>query len=233
VNWYGYVYKTTNLLNGKIYIGRRMGPFDRSYHGSGTILKRAVSLHGAHNFLTEALSWATDFKELCAMEIQHIRAFRQSLPSHMIYNIADGGLGGNSGFHHSMETRLMMSIDRAGEKNGMYGVHLSGSLNPMWGKRHSEKTRKLISEALAKNHGESHGNFGKVRSQETRNKISSSKTGVPNFKLRGRSLTEEHKKRLSETAKTRTGERNPFFGRHHSPETKEKISAAKRQGGQP
>ena len=39
---YGYIYKTTNLLNGRIYIGKRKGDFDNNYFGSGRYLLNAV-----------------------------------------------------------------------------------------------------------------------------------------------------------------------------------------------
>jgi hypothetical protein len=44
--------------------------------------------------------------------------------------------------------------------------------------------------------------------------------------------TEKHKEKLSELAKNRTGEKNPFYGKTHSDETKEKLSqhAKKRTG---
>ena len=38
---YGYVYKTTDLRNGEIYVGRhKSDEFDSSYFGSGNIIKR-------------------------------------------------------------------------------------------------------------------------------------------------------------------------------------------------
>lgn len=42
-----------------------------------------------------------------------------------------------------------------------------------------------------------------------------------NFKYK---RTEEHRQKLSELAKTRTKEKNPFYGKTHSKETKEKAS---------
>ena len=40
---YGYIYETTNLINGKKYIGKHKADcFDKSYIGSGTILTRAI-----------------------------------------------------------------------------------------------------------------------------------------------------------------------------------------------
>lgn len=42
----------------------------------------------------------------------------------------------------------------------------------------------------------------------------------------GNLLSNEHKQLLSEYAKTRIGNKNPFFGKHHSKETIEKIKKA-------
>jgi hypothetical protein len=227
VNWYGYVYKTVNLLNGKIYIGRRKGPFDRSYHGSGIHLLRAVKLHGPQNFLTEVLSWAADLNQLCALEVQHIRAFRQNLPTDMLYNIADGGIGGNTGHRASEETRRLMSDAHRGAKNHMYGVRMTGRMSPMFGRKHSDEAKKKMGESHRKIFGSAHGNFGKVRSAETREKISLSKKGKTHV---GVPHSEETKKILREKriAGNYTGSRNSFFGRHHSDETKRKISESKR-----
>ena len=38
---YGYIYETTNLINGKKYIGKhKSSKFDENYYGSGTYLKK-------------------------------------------------------------------------------------------------------------------------------------------------------------------------------------------------
>ena len=48
----GIIYKTTNLVNGKIYIGkaRQKRTLDERYFGSGILLKKAVKKHGKENF---------------------------------------------------------------------------------------------------------------------------------------------------------------------------------------
>ena len=49
--------------------------------------------------------------------------------------------------------------------------------------------------------------------------------------LKGRKFSDEHKKKISEKAKTRIGEKNSFYGKHHSDETKKIISdKAKNRG---
>ena len=50
-----YIYKTTNLSNGKQYIGSHDGdPFD-SYIGSGKLIIKAIKKYGRGNFIREIL----------------------------------------------------------------------------------------------------------------------------------------------------------------------------------
>ena len=53
---FGYIYLTTNLVNGRKYIGKRISPvFDIKYNGSGTLLKKAINKYGKENFKTEII----------------------------------------------------------------------------------------------------------------------------------------------------------------------------------
>jgi hypothetical protein len=56
---------------------------------------------------------------------------------------------------------------------------------------------------------------GRVLSEETRKKISAA----------ARAPTEEQRQKMSAAASKRTGSKNSFFGRKHTPETRAKISA--------
>ena len=53
----GFIYKTTNLVNGKIYVGKHEFSKDKrlnsSYLGSGVALKRAIIKYGKENFNRE------------------------------------------------------------------------------------------------------------------------------------------------------------------------------------
>lgn len=57
------VYKTTNLINGKIYVGKdeSMKPH---YIGSGYILKKAIKKYGKENFKKDILESCSSREEL-------------------------------------------------------------------------------------------------------------------------------------------------------------------------
>lgn len=48
-----YIYKITNLINGKIYIGKRVRETKKdikNYYGSGIAIKNAIIKYGIENF---------------------------------------------------------------------------------------------------------------------------------------------------------------------------------------
>ena len=52
---YGYIYKTTNLLNSKIYVGQKKSNIflEEKYLGSGVRLNSAIKSYGKENFTVE------------------------------------------------------------------------------------------------------------------------------------------------------------------------------------
>ena len=60
-----YIYKTTNLINGKYYFGMHCTDnLNDGYIGSGTQLKRSIIKHGKENFKTEILEFLPTKEEL-------------------------------------------------------------------------------------------------------------------------------------------------------------------------
>lgn len=68
---YGYIYKTINLINNKIYVGQhKCNVFEPDvYIGSGTLLRRAIQKYGTENFKNELLCECFSQQELDDQEI--------------------------------------------------------------------------------------------------------------------------------------------------------------------
>lgn len=93
---FGFIYITTNLINGKRYIGKKV--FDnlgkwKTYLGSGIGLKRAVKKYGKRSFRRNIIDYALDDEELCLKERFWID-FYNAVSDQSFYNIAAGGDGG-------------------------------------------------------------------------------------------------------------------------------------------
>lgn len=95
------IYKTTNKINGKIYIGQHQQDtttFD-GYLGSGSILKQAIAKYGIDAFARETLA-ACESKEVANItEIALINQYDSRNP-HIGYNIMEGGTGGDTISNH-------------------------------------------------------------------------------------------------------------------------------------
>lgn len=105
---YGFVYETTNLVNGKKYIGQKNyddnGTWKR-YLGSGVVLSKATKKYGKENFSRVILEECETAEELNQREKYWIRYFNAD-KSDAYYNIAAGGDGGNVVSGYSEEKLL-------------------------------------------------------------------------------------------------------------------------------
>lgn len=96
------IYKTTNIINGKFYIGQD-SKNDPNYLGSGLLLNRAIEKYGIENFKKEILEVCENKKHLNEREIYWIK---ETKAKELGYNIADGGHGGNT---YTEETKQRVS----------------------------------------------------------------------------------------------------------------------------
>ena len=174
---YGYVYKTTCLLNNKIYVGQHTGGFKKNYMGSGIHIMRSVKKYGKDNFAVVILGYAHNKKSLNILERYHISVCRNSMPKELIYNISDGG-------------------------EGTSGIHLSGELNGMYGKKHSKKTILKMKMNLPNRQGKNSCWYGRHHKPESLNKIGLASIGRQTFL--GRKHTPESIKKMSEAKKGKT-----------------------------
>lgn len=105
------IYKTSNLLSGKFYIGKHQteNPYDH-YFGSGKALKNAMKLHGKENFKKEVLFIFDNEDDMNAKEIELVT--EELVNRSDTYNM---GIGGEGGAHfknkkHTDETKHLISI---------------------------------------------------------------------------------------------------------------------------
>ena len=148
---YGYIYKTTSLLDSRIYIGQKRGKFTSKYIGSGKHLELAVKKYGEHNFICELIQTAENQHELDSLEKFYIAEARKILTVDELFNIADGGLNGING---SLIKRK--SISRFGHTNFNWrgGVCQSKGKCCDCGKeiyRHSRRCKSCVGKLRIKN----------------------------------------------------------------------------------
>jgi len=156
------IYKTTNLINGKFYVGKDAN--NRNYYlGSGSILDRAIKKYGRENFKKEILEECNSLEELSEKEIFWIKELNATDET-IGYNIAEGGLGGDT-FTNDPNKEIRREIIR---ENSI-------------GRKHSEETKKKLSNLkkgikFSEEHKQKlkelhKGMLGKSQSEETKVKI--------------------------------------------------------------
>ena len=155
---FGYIYKTTNILNNRVYIGQKKSKvFVNTYYGSGIAITEALKKYGKENFIVEVIGWADNKNQLNMMEIEAIKT-HSSICN--LYNIADGGDGGDTTSNHPNKEEIV--------KKRAHGLQL-------WHASLTEERRvehgKKISQSKK---GKSNGHEGFRHSAETIEKIKQS-----------------------------------------------------------
>lgn len=148
-------YITTNLINGKQYIGSHAtNKLNDGYGGSGVMLLKAIRKHGKVNFRTDVLGFHQTREGAYSEEGRYINKYNTNYP--VGYNLSPtGGLACNG--CHSKHTRKNMSlIQLRRHENGTVG----------WNKGLTKKTSKIVKQM-----GETQQ--GRILSKESRLKIAS------------------------------------------------------------
>lgn len=195
------VYKITNTINGKCYIGKSSRDIEyrleqhKNNHNSRPHLQNAIKKYGINNFIFEIIE-VCNTEEDCIIRERYWIEYYDSMNNG--YNYTTGGEG-KSGFKLSEESRRKISES---SKN------LIGEKNPFYGKTHTEETKRKIGE---KSLGKIPWNKGKPWSEEVRKKI------------------KDHSAHLSGKDHPMYGKRGkdaPNYGKHMSEENREKLRIA-------
>ena len=89
-----YIYMTTNLINGKKYIGQHKGKPDDKYLGSGTTLLKAIKKYGKENFSKKILCFCATREEADIKEKEYIQNY-DAVNNKNFYNNSEGGTAGD------------------------------------------------------------------------------------------------------------------------------------------
>ena len=234
----GSIYKITNTLNGKAYIGQTIRDAEKTRirdHLTGNVngsrlVKRAIEKYGQDTFTYEILHDGIIPEFLNDLEKEVIEKYNTLAPRG--YNLDAGGSNGSpseetkrkiseasKGKKMSEEARRKQSEAKKGEKNPMYGKY--GEKHPMYGKpsakgflgkKHSDETLQRMSES---SRGEKNPMYGKYGEKHP---------------MYGKKRSEETLERMSEAKKGeknpmygKCGEKHPMYGKKRSEETLQKM----------
>lgn len=182
---YHFIYKTTNLINEKYYIGMHStNDLNDGYMGSGKRLRRSLNKYGKENFKFEILEFLSDRISLKEREKELVSL--NEISKKECLNLTIGGQGGSG----------------CGELNGFYG------------KKHKPKILEKVILNLTnfnikyKENLEFRNSVYKKRIET----ILKNNDGIHPKNFLNKKHKEESKKKMSEKAKLRTGNNNSQFG---------------------
>lgn len=137
------IYRITNLINNKIYIGFTSKEPEKRYdqhfrdakRNSKNVLlvQKAISKYGLENFNFEVIYQSHDMSHCLEMESFFIKTYSSNVNLHG-YNVHPGGTANSYRVKQSEETKRKASIRNRGEGN------------PFYNKKHSPETRLKMSK---------------------------------------------------------------------------------------
>lgn len=146
-----FVYKITNLINNKIYIGKTSGDPDKRFYNHLKFafypsvrnncpkLYRSIRKYGVENFKYEIIQQfekETDAYNFEGKLIDELKSIKYGM------NVRRGGNGAGYGSDNHMYGKGYLI---SGSKNGMFGM--TGSKNPFFGKKHTEQTIQHLKQS--------------------------------------------------------------------------------------
>lgn len=209
------IYKATNKINGKSYIGQTTKTLEERIKGHLRVKKklyfhRALEEYSNDNFEWSILEKCLNKEDLNLKEKYYIKYYD---------TFGENGYNSTTGGHYFKMTDEIRKKLSESHKGHIPSEETRQKLRKSSGNRiQSDECKKKVSESK----------IGKKRSEETKKKISES--------LKGKVISEETKLKISESLKgIKKSEEtilkmkiyqneNKIFGRHPSEETKNKMS---------
>ncbi len=169
------IYQITNLINGKIYIGKHETfNINDEYMGSGTLIMRSQKKHGIKNFKKEILF---EFKNKVEMDNKETELVNEEFVLRKdVYNLALGGIGGfskeaqiNGSINGQIKLKKLKKDDEWVKiynkklSDGAKKFFINGGKGSFTGKTHTEETKKKIGAIVANaQKGKGNSNYGNM-----------------------------------------------------------------------
>lgn len=213
----GFVYLTTNIINGKIYVGQHIlsgnKKWNATYLGSGTLMEKAIKKYGRENFKRKILKVCFNINQLNGYETYYTLKYNPKLDPKIGYNQIIGPnkvCGNKNPTNYPSIRKKMIEVNR------------KTTSDPEYRKRQSE-----IMKEYYKTHKPTF--LGRKHSEETKKKMSQKAMGrISPFK--GKKMSEEQRKRQSENMKGKyIGVLNPNYGNKWNEKQRKHLSEIKKK----
>lgn len=173
---YHYLYKTTNLINGKFYVGvHSTSDLNDGYLGSGLVLRRSIRKYGEENFKIEFLEFFEDKEKLFEKEKEVVNM--DLIKNPLCMNLKQGGIGGwsieqqsKNGKRANAKMKLLREtnstwVEKVSQNmsNGQNEAYKNGRVpTPFdWtGRTHKEETKNKMSKKAQERIGDKNSQFG-------------------------------------------------------------------------
>ena len=163
---YHFIYKTTNLLNSKYYIGMHStDDLNDGYMGSGKRLRCSINKYGKEKHKIEILEFLNTREELINKEIEIVNL--NEIAKEECMNLMIGGKGG------------FISEDQQRNRSIAGGKAFAARLKN--DKKFKQKNSKRLSKLIKRTHKSGkfkYDNFNKNHSEETKKLMSESSKGI-------------------------------------------------------
>lgn len=214
----GIIYKATNKINGKAYIGQTVQKFKSRIndHTKKSAREKSVFHKAIHKYGKEAFEWEIIYNNISIEELDNLEKasiikYNTNVVDGYGYNLEDGG---NKNKRLSEETKNKIRQSLMGKKRPkevIERISLANKGKVPWNKNKTHKDdNRILSGENNPMHGKIGNMTGKYHSKEAKLKMSISSKGkskseehIKKMSLakKGKKLSEDHKKKISTSTK--------------------------------
>ena len=217
------IYRIVCVENGRFYIGssrniqkrwtRHLNDLRNRRHGNDH-LQRSFDKYGENRFVFEVIE-ECDVDNLFLREQFYLDTLNPY--GEVGFNIGRKALGGDNLTNHPNREDIIdrikkgcrETLSKMTEEERKVKWSKAGHLNPNWGNKWSDESRIKSSNTCKKLYADG--------------KMVSYKKGKTHIDLYGEKMAKEFSENLSYHASQRIGDRNNFYGKSHTDETKQKM----------